>query len=443
MGKQLKQYFDYPCGFRYLCDRLPLASGVSFRYLSQSELMTDAEELGRYYQSLDTYLQFVRNAARDIESIKIKLCNLRDIRNTISRLGTGAALDDVELFELKFLALLAEEIKEICDRTGYVHTEDLPEILEMLDPENNKVTSFYIYDCYSEELRNLRNRMKSCQDNEKREEIYQESLIVENGVRNALCKKLAPYAGKASVVFDSLVELDIKTAKAQQMEEMKLCFPRISEDGKTSYTAMIHPQVAEVLEEKGMEFQPVDFGFAIDSSAITGANMGGKTVVLKMLAMNQLLFQAGFGIPAASASVDIKDDILLSVGDMQNELQGFSSFAAEMKNIDSMIRRSDSGERLLCLVDEPARTTNPVEGSALVEGLLRRLENSGVSLVLTTHYNIKAEHCNKFRVKGMENGKMNYGITRTFSGEVPYEALNIALSLGIDPEWIRISRDFI
>ena len=41
--------------------------------------------------------------------------------------------------------------------------------------------------------------------------------------------------------------------------------------------------------------------------------------------------------------------------------------------INRAIISADSGSKVLMLVDEPARTTNPVEGTALVEALLSRL----------------------------------------------------------------------
>jgi len=35
---------------------------------------------------------------------------------------------------------------------------------------------------------------------------------------------------------------------------------------------------------------------------------------------------------------------------------------------------------------------------------------------------------------------MNYSLVEVEDGEVPHEALNIAQSLGIDPEWIDLAR---
>jgi len=95
------------------------------------------------------------------------------------------------------------------------------------------------------------------------------------------------------------------------------------------------------------------------------------------------------------------------------------------------------------LIDEPARTTNPTEGTALVSALVKVLRGDNVSLVMTTHYDIEPTDAHCLRVKGFENGTMNYELVEVQDGEVPHEALNIAESLGIDKEWIETAREIL
>ena len=87
------------------------------------------------------------------------------------------------------------------------------------------------------------------------------------------------------------------------------------------------------------------------------------------------------------------------------------------------------------MIDEPARSTNPIEGTALVEALVDILGQREVALLLTTHYNIPSSHCTRLRVRGMEDGRMNYRLCPAPEGDVPHEALNVAESLNISPEW--------
>jgi len=205
---------------------------------------------------------------------------------------------------------------------------------------------------------------------------------------------------------------------------------------------MFNPEVKAALLKGGRQFQSVDFSFDSGVPAtVIGANMGGKTVALKTLCLCQYLFQFGFAVPAASAKMMLFDSVQFCIGDDQDQRKGLSSFAAEMLRIDSMIKAVESGCKVLALVDEPARTTNPVEGSALVSALLKLLSGKdNLALVLTTHYKVQgAGQC--WRVKGLCEGskgmKMDYELVRSASNEVPHEALNIARELGINAKWLE------
>ena len=139
----------------------------------------------------------------------------------------------------------------------------------------------------------------------------------------------------------------------------------------------------------------------------------------------------------------VVDDVYFCIGDEQSVEKGLSSFAAEMKKIDAVIRASREDRKILALIDEPARTTNPTEGAALVTALLKVLSGKRMSLVMTTHYDIEPGKARCLRVKGFENGQMNYQLVEVRDGEVPHEALNIAQSLGIDAEWISAAREIL
>jgi dsDNA-specific endonuclease/ATPase MutS2 len=278
---------------------------------------------------------------------------------------------------------------------------------------------------------------------EQQDDLLLQANELEEGVRQDLSKQLHPFATAISQAQIALARIDVNLAKAMQMRQMGLTFPVLSQDGTTAYKAMFHPQVKEALATRGREFQPVDIAFGGHPTLITGANMGGKTVVLKTLTLCQLLFQFGFGIPAASAQIAVKDEIHFCIGDEQSVEKGLSSFAAEMKNIDAVIKASRENKKLLALIDEPARTTNPTEGAALVTALLQVLAGKDMSLVMTTHYDIEPGDARCLRVKGFENGTMDYQLVEVQDGEVPHEALNIAQSLGIDSEWIDTARNLL
>lgn len=425
-----------------MLDELQLQSGYARRFLLDSSMMTSVEEIVASYHILKQFATFVSSVdSSRLNTLLFRLQGVKDINTTIKNLSRKAVLDDIELFEIKHLAILAGEVKKILQENNLDEVIDIPSldnVVEILDPDGLKIASFYIYDSYCERLKELRSDMRK--NPEQQEELLMESTELENDVREELNKKLHPNVNDIKQALVSLAMVDINLAKAMQIRDMRLTFPVVESTGDSHYEAMFNPQVKASLSKQGREFQPVDLAFGAIPNLITGANMGGKTVVLKTLALCQLLFQFGFGIPASFAQLVPCDDIYFCIGDEQSIEKGLSSFAAEMKNIDAVIKASRENKKILALIDEPARTTNPTEGTALVQALLKVLSGKAVRLVMTTHYDIESGGAHCLRVKGLVGGVMDYSLVEVHDGEVPHEALNIAKSLNIDSEWLTEAR---
>ena len=284
-----------------------------------------------------------------------------------------------------------------------------------------------------EELLRLRDENKA---------LRQQVPVLEQRIEQLLSEKLQPSAQVLKDAMQHLAELDILLAKALQFKKLSLALPEIGSTCRIR--GMFHPEVRDILRRGGRDFQCIDFDFEPGvPSTVIGANMGGKTVALKTLCLLQYLFQFGFALPVASAVMVPFDEVRFCIGDGQSETKGLSSFAAEIRRIDAMICAVGSGKKVLALVDEPARTTNPVEGTALVQALLERIGPCpGLALVLTTHYTV-AHDGRCWKVAGLIPGSkgldMDYRLERTASHEVPHEALGIARELGADAGWIDLA----
>ena len=428
-----------------MLDQLELQSGYARRWLLDSPMMTSEEEIAAAYGVLRRFSQFIDQVEKTyIDTLLFKLQGLKDIRTTIRNLSQHAVLDDIELFEVKHLAILATDVARLLQQHGMDAVVEIPaldEVIGILDPDGMKIATFYIYDSYCAQLKDLRSQMRQHPDQQ--DDLLAQASELEEGVRQDLSRQLHPFADAMGQAQAALALIDVNLAKALQIKQLGLSFPTMSPDGTSHYRAMFHPQVKDALASRGRNFQPVDIGFGHHPTLITGANMGGKTVVLKTLTLCQYLFQFAFGIPALEARIAVKDEIYFCIGDEQSVEKGLSSFAAEMKNIDAVIKASRMNKKLLALIDEPARTTNPTEGAALVTALLKVLADKDMSLVMTTHYDIEPGDARCLRVKGFENGEMDYQLVEVQSGEVPHEALNIAQSLGIDNEWINTARSLL
>ena len=456
---QLRRLVDSPSGFRFMIDNLCTHSSYSRKLLLESSMMYDKIAIEKSYAVMKEFYQIVAqcvvpepvedtvsgastsSATLYLQTLQYKLCNLKDINNTISRLATSVVIDDIELYEIKNLALLAADVKSILEKISLDKTIEIPsleDVVKILDPDGLRIATFYIYDSYSEELASLRKKLK--EKDAYQEEIYNEVMRIEDEIRAELSEKLRPYSESMVLALKSLADVDINIAKSLQMKEMGLCFPTLSSNNISSYKGMFHPEVKHILKNEKREYQNVDIDLSMKPLIIMGANMGGKTIVLKTLAMCQYLLQFGFGIPAESADMMIYDEVFCLTTDEQSINKGLSSFAAEMKNIDAVIKASQQNKKILALIDEPARTTNPTEGTALVSSLVKLLQDREMSLVIVTHYNIKTYNNKCLRVKGLVDGKMNYELVETHEGEVPHEALNIAETLGIEPQWIEMAK---
>ena len=437
-----KEIIDSPCGIRYCFDLLELQSGYARKYLLDSRMMTTAEEIEEAYASLDKFTSLVEREPSLIQNLQFRLQGLRNIYNTLTSLEEGSALDDIELFEIKHLALLGDEVKQLFSRAeiSNVWTNfDLDNIIRILDPDSLKIGTFYVYDSYSMEVRKLRRELESDPDIE---ELKERLINEEERIKRVLCNLLRPYATELTNLLHSLAELDIVISKAIQRKKESFTIPTVG--NSSSFEGLFHPEVKSILAQKGKVFQKVAFRYNPgEPGIIIGANMGGKTVALKSLCLCQYLFQFGFAVPALKAEMVPVENIVFCFGDDQDQQKGLSSFAAEMLRIDRMIEMVESGAKTLALVDEPARTTNPTEGSALVSSLLRILSDcSNLSLILTTHYNVDSSaRC--WRVKGLvediegsDRLKMDYSLTESADNEVPHEALNIARKLGVSSRWL-------
>ena len=428
-----------------MIDNLCTHSSYSRKLMLESSMMYDRYSIEMSYEVMMEFYQVIKNDENKnvVQTLQYKLCNLKDINNTISRLATSAVIDDIELYEVKSLALLSADVKNILEKISLdkiIEIPDLEEIVKILDPDGLRIATFYIYDSYSEELVSLRKKLKEKEVYQ--EEIYNEVIRIEDEIRAELSEKLRPYSATMVSALNALADVDINIAKSLQMKEMGLCFPTLSSNNISSYKGIFHPEVKSILKNEKREYQNVDIELSMKPLIIMGANMGGKTIVLKTLAMCQYLLQFGFGVPTESADMMIYDEVYCLTTDDQSINKGLSSFAAEMKNIDAVIKASKQNKKILALIDEPARTTNPTEGTALVSSLVKLLQDREMSLVIVTHYNIKTYNNKCLRVKGLIDGKMNYELVETHEGEVPREALNIAETLGIDPQWIEMAKEF-
>lgn len=178
--------------------------------------------------------------------------------------------------------------------------------------------------------------------------------------------------------------------------------------------------------------------------AVTGPNMGGKTVALKTLGLMVLMHQAGLQLPCEPATrLPIVDGVYADIGDQQSIEQSVSTFSSHMSTIAAVL--AHAGPRSLVLLDELGTGTDPDEGAALATAILAHLAAHAVSTLVTTHYRevaaLAAEH------PGLQNAsvdldpvtlKPTYRLTQGLPGRS--YAMEVAERIGLDARVVAAAR---
>ena len=408
--------------------------------------------------------------------LMVVLCQMKDIRGTLHRIENGEVPDHVELFEVKgYLQRLCDVIPlyEAANMlVGFVgiRFHDPKPALAILDPDGSGSRGFYIPDGTTQKLKEIRAAKKDVEERLykaateaekddlklKRTRICAEEESEEGKIRRAMGGALAPMCGDLLENAETVGRLDFTVQKALFAVRYGGVRPEITE-GELELTDMVNPELVDLLRDKGREFVPVSISLEKGATVITGANMGGKSVAMKTLALNVLLFQAGFLVCAKAAKMPLFSSVKMLFEDMQSIQSGLSGFGSEIVEFQKALTEVEKGYSLF-LLDEFARGTNPDEGAVIVQAVTKYLNNVNAISLLTTHYDKVAEYARRhYQIIGLrdiepekikaemaattESGvaviarHMNYGLYRVEGkSDCPRDALNICRMLSLKEE---------
>lgn len=459
---KIRDLIKRDAGFQYVADSIECMSAAGRRVLLDTNFTTQPDLLEEEWQRLQHTIDATQMQPKPHAYIDLRHCfmQLHDLQGTLSALASHTVLNEVELFEIKNLAYLTGKAATALAELGLTEVlplPDLDEVFAMLDPDRTGVVNFYIYDSYDIRLAPLRNELRALQEHSGDPQRISDLLALQHDIQMQVCTRLSDTLStlhpSLTTAMEQMAYGDLLCAKAELCHQWKLCRPSISDH--TSIRQLFNPRLRQHNEELGLRYQPVDIDITHGVTLITGANMAGKTVLLKSVGVAQIMAQTGMFVPAEKAEIMLVEDIAYSIGDEQNEMNGLSSYASEIIKISDIVRRCRT-ERLLVLIDEPARTTNPVEGKALVQSLITLLEQASSVSLITTHYGQLGTACHRLRVRGFVedmadvaltpqniNRFVDYSLEEDTSDDVPHEALRIAEILGCDSELVSLAQQNI
>ena len=283
----------------------------------------------------------------------------------------------------------------------------------------------------------------------------------------AVCRQLsldiAAHAEDLTANCGAIGRMDLDMAKCLYAKRHDCTAPSVCQEHRIRIEDGRNLQVEDALKEQRRSYIPVSIELADGVTAITGANMGGKTISLKMVTQCCLLMQYAMYVPAKHMEAGLS----VLIGDSQNVQRGLSSFGSEMEELKEML--DNAQPRSLLMIDEIASGTNPAEGFALTKSFMKYFSTKPYITIITTHFDHAAsgEEVHNLQVRGLSGadfgklarelstanrrqrieilGKyMDYRLIPVDTvGEVPRDALNIAKILGIYDEIIDEARTYL
>lgn len=241
---------------------------------------------------------------------------------------------------------------------------------------------------------------------------------------------------------DMIANLDEIFSKAKYSREIDGVEPNLRKDGSFKIIKGRHPLI------KKEDVVPVSVELESNKKilVITGANTGGKTVLLKMIGLFSIMVSYGVFVSAEEGTeISIYDSIFADIGDEQSIEQSLSTFSSHIKRIVEILNYKSKDKKLI-LLDELAMGTDPIEGGALAYSVSKHLLSENAISIITTHYAQLKEFAlsNEYiKVASMSfdqtTYKPTYQLMQGIAGSS--HALNIAKNLGVQDEIIKNARE--
>ncbi len=130
---------------------------------------------------------------------------------------------------------------------------------------------------------------------------------------------------------------------------------------------------------------------------LTGANMAGKSTLIKSIGSAVFLAHIGMGVPAEKMKLTLFDGLLSNINVVDNIAKGESFFFNEVQRIKNTIEKINNGKKWLVLIDELFKGTNVQDAMkcslTVIKGLIK-IKNS--LFILSTHLYEIGEELHKF-----------------------------------------------
>jgi len=234
------------------------------------------------------------------------------------------------------------------------------------------------------------------------DKLKEKYLLQEDKIKSELLNEINPHFSKIREIIKLIGEIDLLLAKSDLLIIENMSIPEISKDQLIEIKDAYNPIIKNRLSKNGQDFTPRNISLSKGIVAITGINMGGKTVTLRLINLVAKLVSYGMPVPARSCRCSLFDFIYFKTKDNNKVESGLSLFASEIKDIQFVI--ANKNKKGLIILDEIASGANPEVGKSVVLSFIEEIKDTELIVIFTTHYNglNEYEYIQKWKTKGIK-----------------------------------------
>jgi len=161
--------------------------------------------------------------------------------------------------------------------------------------------------------------------------------------------------------------------------------PVFNEDDIISLQEVRHPVLEQLVGKEHFVKNNVYIDNDKFLQIITGPNMGGKSTIMRQVAIAVIMAQIGSYVACKEASVCLFDKIFTRIGASDDLVSGKSTFMVEMMEANNALRNATN--KSLIIFDEIGRGTSTYDGMALAQAIIEYIAvNIKAKTLFSTHY---------------------------------------------------------
>ena len=156
--------------FKELLSRVDVLSAYGKQKLNSIEnfLLGQEEKLEKEFERMEKIQNFISENKREIMEIEAVIHRFKDIKKVVENSLVDIILDTVDIFEIKTQIMSMIDLNNYLIKNENIFSDfklnDMSELFKILDPNDEKIATFYIYESYSVILKEIRRQKKEVEN---------------------------------------------------------------------------------------------------------------------------------------------------------------------------------------------------------------------------------------------------------------------------------------